>query len=122
MDAVANTGVMLHSDFTFVNSAAPARPGETLVIYATGLGSVQVFVKTGDKAPSSAPLATTVVIPSVSMGGLNAAVAFSGLAPGFVGVYQVNVVVPSGLPAGNQQVEIVSSGVPSNIVQMPVGR
>ena len=122
MDAVANTGVMLHSDFTFVNSAAPARPGETLVIYATGLGSVQVPVKTGDKAPSTAPLAATVVVPSVSMGGLNAIVAFSGLAPGFVGVYQVNVVVPSGLVTGNQPVEIVSSGVASNIVQMPVGR
>jgi adhesin/invasin len=56
------------------------------------------------------------------MGGFNAPVTFSGLAPGFVGLYQVNVVVPSGLQPGSQWVQIVTGGLSSNIATVPVTR
>jgi len=79
-------------------------------------------VKSGDKAPSTLPLADTVVTGAVNMGGFGAAVTYSGLAPGFVGLYQINAVVPSGLPTGNQPVQIVTVGISSNIVTVPVTR
>ena len=75
----------------------PARPGDTLQIFCTGLGAVQEQVETG--AP--APWFSTVQLPvTVTIGGLEAGIAYQGLAPGFVGLYQVNAVVPSGVPLG----------------------
>jgi uncharacterized protein (TIGR03437 family) len=47
-------------------------------------------------------------------------VSFSGLAPGFVGLYQVNAEVPAGLSAGNQAVVITLAGASSNSVLLPV--
>ena len=76
---------------------APARPGDVLVIYATGLGPLDRSVESGAGAPSS-PLARAVVIPKVNFGpsfsGPLADPFFVGLAPGFVGLFQVNVVIP----------------------------
>ena len=69
----------------------------------------------------------------VNIGGIPAEVVFSGLAPGFVGLYQVNVKVPLGLSPPNEQppegasppnshdLEIINIGVPSNNVEVPVG-
>jgi uncharacterized protein (TIGR03437 family) len=75
----------------------PARPGDVLVIYATGLGPLDRSVESGAGAPSS-PLARAVVIPRVNFGpsfsGPLADPFFVGLAPGFVGLFQVNVVIP----------------------------
>jgi uncharacterized protein (TIGR03437 family) len=46
-------------------------------------------------------LRSTITIPVVMIGGVSAQVAFSGLSPQFVGVNQVNVVVPAGVTPGN---------------------
>ena len=56
----------------------------------------------------------------VNIAGIAADVAFSGLAPGFVGLYQVNVQVPAGVPSGTQEVEILINGVPGNTVTIAV--
>jgi uncharacterized protein (TIGR03437 family) len=76
---------------------APARPGDVLVIYATGLGPLDNAVQSGAAAPDS-PLARAIVIPTVNFGssfaGPLATPIFVGLAPGFVGLFQVNVVIP----------------------------
>jgi uncharacterized protein (TIGR03437 family) len=60
--------------------------------------------------------------PIVSIGGLSSQVSFSGLAPGFVGVYQLNVQVPLSVAAGNQTVQISGDGVFSNTAFMAVAR
>ena len=74
----------------------PSVPGETVVIYCTGLGTVAPAVTDGLINPLS-PLSYTVGTITVTIGGQNAPVAFSGLAPGGApGVYQVNAVVPDG--------------------------
>jgi uncharacterized protein (TIGR03437 family) len=77
----------------------PAKPGDILQIYATGLGPVTDTPQDG-AAPAGAP--ATLVKPVILIGGIAALpVQFSGLAPGFVGLYQVNVEVPANAPAGD---------------------
>ncbi len=73
----------------------PAAAGTYLSIYCTGLGSVSNQPATGTAAPAS-PLAVTTTTPTVTIGGVAAQVSFSGLTPGTVGLYQVNVQVPVG--------------------------
>ena len=73
----------------------PARAGETVVIYGTGLGLVSPSIATG--AASTDALRRTIIKTTVLMGGKTAEVSFSGLSPQFVGVYQINAVVPSGV-------------------------
>src|ERR1035438_639439 len=67
----------------------PAKSGDALVIYCAGLGAVNPLVPDGAAAPSSPP-AMTVNPVNVTIGGKPAPVLFSGLAPGFAGLYQVN--------------------------------
>ena len=114
-------GAILHAvDFQPVSDSAPAQPGEFLLIFCTGLGPVQPEVPSGDVAPSTEPLARTVSLPMVNIAGITADVTFSGLAPGFVGLYQVNMQVPGGVPSGAQEVEIIINGVPGNTVTIAV--
>ena len=114
-------GAILHADdFQPVSENAPAQPGEFLAIFRTGLGPVQPEVTSGDVAPSTPPLAEILSTPLANIAGLPAQVTFSGLAPGFAGLYQVNVQVPLGVPAGTQSVEIIINGLPSNTVTIAV--
>jgi uncharacterized protein (TIGR03437 family) len=84
----------------FINtSTAPASVGDILEIYCAGLGPVSPTVADGVAAPLLT-LSRTVNPVSVIIGGQPAQVLFAGLAPGFAGLYQVNVVVPPGVAAG----------------------
>jgi uncharacterized protein (TIGR03437 family) len=64
----------------------PVLPGEHISIYCTGLGAVSNPPSSGAPAPSE-QLSTTMSTPTVTIGGIPATVVFSGLAPGFVGLY-----------------------------------
>jgi uncharacterized protein (TIGR03437 family) len=75
-----------------------AKAGDVLIIYATGLGAVDHQPADGG-IPSA--LASTLAAPSVLFGGVAGGVEFSGLAPQFVGVNQLNVQVPAGVASGN---------------------
>lgn len=128
----ANYGIIVNQDGSFPMpptpgfNAHPARAGDTLVIYAIGLGATNPAVPDGAGAPSS-PLATTDT-PIVTFGGGFATptpgqVLFCGLTPGFVGLYQINVVVPSGLQLGNTIGLIFSiDGYSSNNVNIAIGQ
>jgi uncharacterized protein (TIGR03437 family) len=85
----------------------PAKPGDTIIVYATGLGAVSPSIDTGAAAGST--LRTTVVSPTVLVGGVVGQVAFSGLSPQFVGVNQINVVIPS-VPAGVVPLQLETNG------------
>jgi uncharacterized protein (TIGR03437 family) len=113
----AGQGAILDSSYRLVDSTNPATPGTTVIlIYGTGLGQVTNQPPTGSPALSS-PLSETPTKPTVTIGGVPASVMFSGLAPGFVGLYQVNAQVPAGAPAGPSVPVVVSmGGVDSNTV------
>jgi len=105
-------GTILHSDNTsLVTAAKPAQKGEVMVIFATGLGEVDNAPATGAPAPSVEPLARVKTVPSVTIGGVPAGdIKYAGLAPYFVGLYQVNVAVPAGSPSGSVAVVLSSQG------------
>jgi len=91
-----------------IDSTHPVSVGDTLVIYATGLGPVNQPVAAGAAGPSS-PLAHTVNTVTAIIGGVTVPkVAFSGLAPGLP-FYQVNVVVPKGVTAGSSVPVVLST-------------
>jgi uncharacterized protein (TIGR03437 family) len=92
--------IAIHADGTLVApKTSPAMPGETLQLLATGLGPVTPAAVTGSNSLDA--LRSTPTTPVVSIGGVSAQVTFSGLSPQFVGVYQVNFVVPSTVPNGD---------------------
>jgi uncharacterized protein (TIGR03437 family) len=101
-------------------SSRPAKPGEYITIFCTGLGPVTNQPGTGMKTPTS-PLSQTTTPATVKIGGMPAQVAFSGLAPSFIGLYQVNVQVPENAPAGDAvPIVLTIGGVDSNIVTIAV--
>jgi uncharacterized protein (TIGR03437 family) len=104
-----------------ISSASPAAPGETIVIFATGLGPVSPALPTNTPAPGS-PHSNSVLTTGVSMAGESAVVAFSGLAPGFIALWQVNAVVPMDAATGNLDLIVTVNNVASNTTKFPVKR
>ena len=96
-----------------VTAEEPARKGDVLIIYASGLGAVGPMAGTGEGSPGG-PLAvgTFPVIGLFAGGGgeIGVPALFSGLAPGFVGVFQVNVQVPDNAPSGTVDLFLQSAG------------
>jgi uncharacterized protein (TIGR03437 family) len=103
-----------------VNANSPAHPGDYILIFATGLGAVTPSPPTGVAAIAS-PLSRLYVYPTATIGGVPAPVYFAGLAPGFVGLYQVNVQVPPGVAPGDAVPVVLSVGTTaSNTVTIAV--
>ena len=90
------SGAILHADYSLVTSANPAKRGETVLIYLTGVGAVNPPVADGTAGLAS-PLSRAAATVNVLIGGLPATVSYSGLAPLYPGLYQLNVVVPADL-------------------------
>jgi minor extracellular serine protease Vpr len=102
-----------------ITSSHPATRGGYVELFCNGLGPVTNQPASGNSALGS-PLSTTTTTPTVTIGGASANVIFSGLAPGFPGLYQVNAQVPSGISAGNQPVVLSIGGVSSPALMLPV--
>jgi uncharacterized protein (TIGR03437 family) len=103
-----------------VGSANPVKRGHALVMYVNGLGAVTNQPASGEVAPTTPTLASTKAIPTVTIGGQSAQVLFSGMTPGYVGLYQVNVIVPNGISTGVQQAIIAIGGVTSKTSNVQV--
>jgi uncharacterized protein (TIGR03437 family) len=103
----------LHPDYSVISQSSPAQIGETVAVYLAGMGAVSPRVQDGMPA-SSNPLSYTTATPLVylldaSGNYLQAPITFSGLAPGFAGLYQINFTIPSGLVSGNATIEIIGT-------------
>ena len=92
----------------FVTPSSAATAGDVLVVYGTGLGLVDQTVVDGAASPS-APVAHTKNQLTATLGGVAAQIQFAGLAPGFVGLYQVNLTVPQGVTGPGCRFLIMSS-------------
>jgi len=90
MIANSGMGAVLNQDFSVNGPANPLPRGQVLLVYATGLGAV---AKQGQLSVTAAPVTAVV-------NGQELPVQFAGLAPGYVGLYQVNVPIPAATPPG----------------------
>ncbi len=103
-----------------ITGARPVHAGEFISIYCTGLGAVSNPPAAGVLA-SASPLSRTTANPTVTIGGVSAPVDYSGLAPYFAGLDQVNVAVPPGAPKGSAVPVVISiGGVTSNSVTIAI--
>ncbi|HLH44543.1 MAG TPA: hypothetical protein VKV74_16245 [Bryobacteraceae bacterium] len=133
----AGQGAILNQDGVTPNGAShPAPRGSVVSLYGTGQGPVNTAPSPLDGQPAAAsPLSYSVTVPAADPQSCLAQTAicvifgnsvfgnvqFSGLAPGFVGLWQVNVQIPSSAPTGNAvPVYVVLGGIRSNIVTMAI--
>lgn len=87
-----------------INDATGTAPGSVITLWANGLGTVQL---------GQYGLMWTTTNPFVTIAGVSAQVLFSGLAPGYIGLYQVNVVVPQGIANGVVDLQVAAGGMQS---------
>jgi len=115
----AGQGDVFTLQFQYAAAATPATRGQYVVIYSTGLGAVANQPATG--ATVSDASATTVQLPTVTIGGVQASTNFAGLAPGYVGVYQINALVPATItPGAAVSLSLSSGGISSKTVTIAV--
>jgi uncharacterized protein (TIGR03437 family) len=126
-------GAATNQDFTVNSSSNPALSGSTVTLYGTGQGQVSPAVLDGQPAPSG-PLSQTVAVPTsdaktcqnsqpsvcVQVGNTFGNISYSGLAPGFIGLWQINVALPQGVTGSAVPVRVVINGTPSNTVTIAV--
>jgi adhesin/invasin len=112
-------GVCLECDLSVHTAATPIPAGGYVILYITGQGSVTPPVLDGTAAPLM-PLSLVDAPVTVSIGGKDAQVTFQGLAPGYAGLTQLNVIVPAGLLPGDQAVFVAINGLPSNAAVITV--
>ncbi len=127
--------VILNQDGTINSAANPALRGSVIQLFGVGQGEVTPAVADGEGAPGAEPLARTVAVPTsdgatcltqqpsvcVAIGSTFAEVTYSGLAPGFVGLWQVNVKIPDNSLAGAAvPLRAVINATPSNVVSVAI--
>ena len=114
-------GIVLKEDGSPVSAANPALRGSVVTLFLTGLGAVDPPLNAGEPGASEEPLNRTVQTPRLFFDIFEAEVLYSGLAPGFPGLYQVNVRVPARVsPASNIPVSLTIGGVAGNRVTVAV--
>jgi uncharacterized protein (TIGR03437 family) len=112
-------GAVVHANYQLVTPGNPLVEGEGAFLYAVGLGPVTNAPAAGSVGPVS-PLASAIASVRLTIDGAPADVSFAGLAPGLVGVYQVNFRTPLSLPSGLLTMRIGAGGDDSPGVQVPV--
>jgi uncharacterized protein (TIGR03437 family) len=112
--------VIVHgADLTLATAERPLGRGEVAALYASGLGAVLNTPVDGAAGPVS-PLATALAQVGVTIGGTSCDVLYAGLAPGFVGVYEVNFRVPAEAPSGVQDIVLSANAAAAPPVRVVV--
>lgn len=108
------------ADGSLVSSTSPAKPGEYLVMYLVGMGATNPSVASGFVSPGPPGLAQVTVQPTVTVDSQPSTVAFAGLTPTFIGLYQIDFQVPTGAKSGELEVDVTQNGVAANPTLLPV--
>jgi uncharacterized protein (TIGR03437 family) len=102
-----------------VTPTNPVHPGDSIVIWATGLGRTTPPVDSGMPSPSD-PLASAVIQPTILLGGVALDIQYAGLVPGSVGLYQINASVPRSVPLGLSMPLLITQGGSSTSLDIRV--
>jgi uncharacterized protein (TIGR03437 family) len=107
-----NAACALDTSYKLISTGNPAKRGGVIQLFANSLGPVTN--PPGDGVPATgSPLSQTTTTPIVMIGGAQAQVLFSGLAPGYPALYQINVTVPQSAQTGTVPISIQIGGVTS---------
>jgi uncharacterized protein (TIGR03437 family) len=102
------SAIAQHADFSLVGPNSPAKPGETITLWATALGPTNPAIAAGQTISKASPL---VNAPVVRIGGANVTPQFAGITA--TGLYQINVTVPDSATDGDLPVVVTNAGVSS---------
>ncbi|MBV8904551.1 MAG: hypothetical protein JOZ22_13035, partial [Acidobacteriia bacterium] len=110
----AGNAIAQHADYSMITPSSAASPGETIILYATGLGITAIA-----SLPAEIPHVPTQVLNAMQVLLNGTAVSadlikYAGITPGTAGVYQVNLQLPNNLPA-NPQIALSSGGQTSSL-------
>lgn len=111
-------GAITHADNSVVNQSNPAKPGEVVVVYLTGLGAVNPAVQDGTAAPGNPPAKVTAAVTAYVGGVQVSNIQFSGLSPGSASLYQLNIPIPTNAASGPQTLEIATANGSTSIVDV----
>jgi uncharacterized protein (TIGR03437 family) len=119
----AGRPVATHLDYTLVGrgeaeGSSPARPGEFVVLFGTGMGATNPSFPPGVLPPIGAPLVKPVQVLLRGQPLAGESIPYAGLAPGLAGVYQVNVLLPPDLAPGEAEVIVEIDGARSQAGMM----
>ncbi len=98
-----------HADYSLVTPESPARGGETIIIWATGLGKTLKNPATGEIPVYLSEIVALATL-RVSLGGR---IVYAGLTPGSVGLYQINLELPAN-PGADPELRVTVGEVPSS--------
>jgi uncharacterized protein (TIGR03437 family) len=115
----SNHAIAQNPDNSTNSDSDPVATGAVLVVYLTGQGAVNNPVADGSATPNS-PTATATATATATIGGVNATVQFVGLTPGFTGLAQANILVPSSLGTADYPLAITVGGYVSASAQISV--
>ncbi|HVY94416.1 MAG TPA: hypothetical protein VHA14_16760, partial [Bryobacteraceae bacterium] len=101
--------VVRNANGELVTPTNPIHPKDAITIYLTGMGQTSPAIPAGAAAPSD-PLARVSQSPNVTIAGMDLPVSYAGLAPGEVGVYQINATVPSSVLTGMSMPLMINQG------------
>lgn len=107
-----------HKEGAPVSSLNPAKGGETIYVYATGLGSVNAVVPSGK--PPAGDLRAETLYPLSATIGEQSAPCTARLAAGMVGIYEIEMEVPAGTPSGTAVPLMITSGTASDTIMIAV--
>lgn len=117
-------GAIRDLDYVIVNGSHPAKRGAYVQVYLTGLGATSPPVVEGVPAPgtsfSNANTPLQVYIGGVPVPEAN--IQFKGLVPTVAGLYQINVLIPAGTPAGMQPLVVVTPEAVTDMVTIAIAK
>ena len=105
--------IAANQDYSRNSASNPAKSGSVVSVYLTGEGAFVSRVATGAAAPQN-PLAYTAATTTATIAGRAVEVLYSGGAPGFAGLAQVNLRIPTGLSRGDYPLVLSIGNSPSN--------
>jgi uncharacterized protein (TIGR03437 family) len=99
-----------------VDAQHPAQPGDFLVIYVIGMGATNPVVPTGQPTPFTAPLSVPNVTPTLTIDGNTVPIAFAGMTPTAIGLFQINFQIPANVRLNTPLEVVVKQGNASSRV------
>jgi len=118
----ASTAIAAHLDGSVATADTPARPGETITLYATGLGDTTPKPRYGEIPQVAARLADMrklhILLDGTEID--SSRIQYAGVAPGFGGLYQVNIVLPGDV-SRNPRIQVAVGDIVSpDEIRIPV--